>query len=190
MLSVLVRSYMKKTKDIHRGYWGNEGLKPEFWPEALSFRGPSSNTAITVPPLKVDEIDRVLQSYEAWSQNVQCLEELHVNFEIAADGGAPAPTYDDQTDATTVMDEEVPNVTVVEGERDASSGSESSMEEKIMSKLEQKFVKMMASVIKANEAKYSKQDSSPKDSSQRQDNSQRRQFTSEVTISYSLFWLQ
>ena len=34
-----------KTKNMARGYWGVEGLKPEFWPD-IPFKCPSTNKGI------------------------------------------------------------------------------------------------------------------------------------------------
>ena len=35
-----------KKKNMSRGYWGVEGLKPEFWPEGIPFKCPSTNKGI------------------------------------------------------------------------------------------------------------------------------------------------
>ena len=34
---------VKKKRVMSRGYWGNNAFKPEFWPEDVDFKSPSTN---------------------------------------------------------------------------------------------------------------------------------------------------
>ncbi|XP_052100676.1 ubiquitin carboxyl-terminal hydrolase 24-like isoform X3 [Mytilus californianus] len=71
LLSDITQKYMTKKKKISRGYWGNDLMKPEFWPEDVPFKSPSTNKATGQCSLCGEEMNKVLLHYVSWKNALQ-----------------------------------------------------------------------------------------------------------------------